>query len=188
MALEITALLGAAAGAAKFVKEARGLVETISTSRFANNGEAKRKLEEKIAEVEQNLRNAGRLADVRRGVRRRPARGRRAALGLRARPRLAPGEPRGPEQRRRRALRRSVGDDRPALRVGRAPAGAALPRARRPDRLAERQGQGSDPAAPPERRAGRRGRRPGGPQQGVGRRRHALPADRRRAAAASRAR
>ena len=62
MALEITALLGAAAGAAKFVKEARGLVETISTSRFANNGEAKRKLEEKIAEVEQNLSNAGRLA------------------------------------------------------------------------------------------------------------------------------
>jgi hypothetical protein len=63
MALEITALLGAAAGAAKFVKEARGLVETISTSRFANNGEAKRKLESKIAEIEQNLRNAGRLAE-----------------------------------------------------------------------------------------------------------------------------
>jgi hypothetical protein len=62
MAVEFAALLGAAKVAAELVKDARGIVESISTSRFANNGEAKRKLEERITEIQQSMRDAATLA------------------------------------------------------------------------------------------------------------------------------
>jgi hypothetical protein len=63
MAVEIVALLGAAKAAAGFVKDARDIVERISASRFANNSDAKRELEAKIAQIEQSLRDAARLAE-----------------------------------------------------------------------------------------------------------------------------
>jgi len=63
MAVEIAALFGAAKVAAGLVKDAREIAERISTSRFANNGDVKRELEEKIAEIQASLRNVGGLAN-----------------------------------------------------------------------------------------------------------------------------
>ena len=62
MAVEVAALFGAARAAAGLVKEARGLVEAINVSRLARNGETKQKLEAKITEIQQRLRDAAQLA------------------------------------------------------------------------------------------------------------------------------
>jgi hypothetical protein len=62
MAVEIAALLKAAGVAAGLVSQAQEAVGKIRSGVMAKNEEAKRELEQKLLELQQSLRDAGRLA------------------------------------------------------------------------------------------------------------------------------
>ena len=62
MVVEVTALLGAARVAAGLAEDVQKLVGNIRSGRFTNNEEAKKELQGKILELQQNLSRAGELA------------------------------------------------------------------------------------------------------------------------------
>jgi len=63
VAVEIAALLKAAEVAAGLVKDASGLVGQIRSGMLARNDEAKKQLERTLVELQENLRDAARLAE-----------------------------------------------------------------------------------------------------------------------------
>jgi hypothetical protein len=62
MVVEAGLVFGAAKAAAEAAQSVYGLIQDIRTGRFANNDEAKEKLEVAIAELQAHLRDAGALA------------------------------------------------------------------------------------------------------------------------------
>ena len=64
MVLELSALLSSAQAVGVLVKETVPIARTISSNLFARNEEAKRQLEAKLQEFQQNLQDVGKLAWV----------------------------------------------------------------------------------------------------------------------------